>query len=251
MSEASDSHLWRTAKTLTIVVFLAAGLGAFFFFDLDRYASFEMLAAERANLAAWVDAHPVSAPLMLAGIYALVVLFSLPVAAFMTPVIGFLLGTVLGSIVAVVGATAGATALFLLARTAFGERWRGSVEKALRRFDHGFKENAFQYLLILRLIPVVPFFLLNILPAFAGVSLRSYVAATAIGVIPGAIVYASIGAGLDAVFARGEVPTWAIFRDPAVILPLGGLAVLATLPMIYRRWKNSKSGKHTEATPTI
>lgn len=251
MSEASASQIWRRAKPIAIIVFLAAGLGAFFFFDLHRYASFEMLAAERANLSAWVDAHRVGAPFMLAAFYALVVLFSLPVAAIMTPAIGFLLGVAMGSIVSVIGATAGATALFLLARTAFGERWRHSVEKTLQRFDRGFKENAFQYLLILRLIPVVPFFLLNILPAFAGVSLRSYVAATLIGIIPGAIVYASIGAGLDAVFARGEVPTWATFRDPAVILPLAGLAVLAALPMLYRRWKNSKSGKRTEATPTI
>ena len=248
-SEATGN--WRKAKPFAIAAFLAAGLGLFFAFDLHLYASFEVLAAERANLAAWVDANPVAAPAALMALYAMVVLFSLPVAAFLTPAIGFLLGTALGAAVVVVGATTGATALFLLARSGFGERWRDKVSGWLRRFDSGFQENAFQYLLILRLMPVVPFFVLNILPAFAGVPLRSYVAATFLGIIPGSIVYASIGAGLDAVFARGEVPTLAIFSDPAVILPLAGLAVLAALPMVYRRWKNSQRRGNTQAAPTI
>ncbi len=235
MSEAAASGFWRWARPVFILAFLVAGLGAFFAFDLHRFASFETLAAERANLAAWTDAHPVSAPLAMMALYALVVLFSLPIAAFLTPAIGFLLGTAIGAMVVVIGATIGATALFLLARTAFGSRWRQSVQNALARFDSGFRENAFQYLLVLRLMPVVPFFVMNILPAFAGVSLRNYVAATFLGIIPGSIVYSSIGAGLDAVFARGEVPTLALFSDPAIILPLAGLAFLAALPVAYRR----------------
>ena len=251
MSTAPTSNIWRIAKPLLILAFLAAGLATFFALDLQRFASFEVLGAERANLAAWIDNYPVAAPVALAVLYALVVLFSLPIAAFLTPAIGFLLGTPLAAVVVIFGATAGATALFLLARTAFGERWRHSVEGALKRFDGGFQENAFQYLLILRLMPVIPFFVLNILPAFAGVSLRSYVAATFLGIIPGVIVYASIGAGLDAVFARGEVPTLAIFSDPAVVLPLAGLAVLAALPVVYRRWKAGQNRSSAQAAPTI
>lgn len=251
MSEATASGSWRWTKPAGIIVFLMAGLAVFFSTGLNEYASFETLAAERGNLAAWVQAHPVSAPLAMGALYALVVLFSLPIAAFLTPAIGFLLGTVMATVVVVTGATVGATALFLLARTAFGERWRQSVQKTLSRFDSGFRDNAFQYLLVLRLMPVVPFFILNILPAFAGVSLRSYVAATFLGIIPGCIVYSSIGAGLDAVFARGEVPTLAIFSDPAVILPLAGLAILAALPVAYRRWKSSHPSDSTQAAPTI
>ena len=251
MGDKATSNIWRKTKPVMILAFLAAGLGAFFALDLQRFASFEMLAAERANLAAWVDGNPLAAPALLALIYALVVLFSLPIATFLTPAIGFLLGTAIGAATVVIGATIGATALFVLARTAFGERWRPAVDKALKRFDNGFQDNAFQYLLILRLMPVVPFFLLNILPAFAGVSLRSYVAATFLGIIPGAVVYASIGAGLDAVFARGEVPTLAIFSDPAVILPLAGLAVLAALPLVYRRWKGGPRNNGTQSAVSL
>jgi uncharacterized membrane protein YdjX (TVP38/TMEM64 family) len=251
VKQPATTGTWRKAKPFAIAAFLIAGLGAFFAFDLHQYASFEVLAAERDNLAALVDSNPIAAPAVLMALYALVVLFSLPVAAFLTPAIGFLLGTAMAAGVVVIGATLGATALFLLARSGFGERWRPSVERTLKRLDSGFQNNAFQYLLILRLMPVVPFFLLNILPAFAGVPLRSYVAATFIGIIPGSIVYASIGAGLDAVFARGEVPTLAIFSDPAVILPLAGLAVLAALPMIYRRWKNSQHRSDAQVTPNI
>lgn len=251
MSEATASGNRRWAKPVGIILFLVAGLAVFFSTGLNEYASFETLAAERGNLAAWVQAHPVSAPLAMGTLYALVVLFSLPIAAFLTPAIGFLLGTVMATVVVVTGATVGATVLFLLARTAFGERWRQSVQKTLSRFDSGFRENAFQYLLVLRLMPVVPFFILNILPAFAGVSLRSYVAATFLGIIPGCIVYSSIGAGLDAVFVRGEVPTLAIFSDPAVILPLAGLAILAALPVAYRRWRSSHPKDSTQAAPSI
>ncbi len=251
MNQSAATETWRKAKPFAIAAFLIAGLAAFFALDLHQYASFKVLAAERNNLAAWVDANPIAAPAALMALYAVVVLFSLPVAAFLTPAIGFLLGTAMGAGVVVIGATVGATALFLLARSGFGERWREKVRGWLHRFDKGFQENAFQYLLILRLMPVVPFFILNILPAFAGVPLRSYVAATFLGIIPGSIVYSSIGAGLDAVFARGEVPTLAIFSDPAVILPLAGLAVLAALPMIYRRWRNSQRRSDAQAAPTI
>ena len=251
MSKAATSNIWRKARPVLILAFLAAGLGAFFAFDLQRFASFEMLATERANLAAWVQVHPVAAPVALTGLYALVVLFSLPIASVLTLAIGFLLGTALGAVIVVIGATVGATLLFMLARTAFGERWRQSVQKTLSRFDNGFRDNAFQYLLILRLMPVVPFFILNILPAFAGVSVRSYVAATFLGIIPGSIVYSSIGAGLDAVFARGEVPTLAIFSEPAVILPLAGLAILAALPVAYRRWKDHQASARAQAAPSL
>ena len=251
MSEAATSGKKNKARPFIILGFLAAGLGAFFAFDLNQYVSFEMLAAERARLGAWVAANPVLAPLTMAALYALVVLFSVPIAVVLTPAIGFLLGTFLGATVVLFGATLGATGLFLLARSAFGERWRTKVEGALAKLDDGFDQNAFQYLLILRLIPVIPFFLLNILPAFTNISLRAYVAATFIGIIPGTIVYSSIGAGLDEVFARGEVPSLEVFSQSAVILPLAGLAILAALPVVYKRWRARQNRAAAKALPTI
>jgi uncharacterized membrane protein YdjX (TVP38/TMEM64 family) len=151
--------------------------------------------------------------------------------------------------VVAIGATAGATGLFLLARSAFGGRWRRPVERVLGKLDAGFRENAFQYLLILRLIPVVPFFLLNIVPAFVGISLRQYVLATFFGILPGTVVYCSVGAGLGVVFDRGEVPGLDLLKDPALILPLTGLALLAALPMVYKWVRGGKASPTTTPTP--
>lgn len=227
----------QTIRSMAIACLLLSGLFAFFAFELHQLISFENLATERQRLGDWVTDNPILAPLVMMGIYALAVLFSLPIAVVLTPGIGFLLGTAQGALVVLFGATIGASALFMLARSAFGERWRGKVQSTLAKLDNGFEDNAFQYLLILRLMPVIPFFVLNILPAFAGVSLRTYVAATFIGIIPGTIVYSSIGAGLDKIFARGETPSLAVFTDSAVILPLVCLAVLATLPLAYKKWR--------------
>ena len=251
MHDTSQASMKRWIKPAAIAGFLGLGIALFFGFGLQDLVTFETLAAERDRLHAWIDAHPIVAPAVLIAVYILAVVFSLPIAAVLTPAYGFLLGTFMGSAVVVVGATIGATLLFLLARSAFGERWRGKVEKSLQRLDGDFRKNAFQYLLVLRLMPVIPFFLLNILPAFAGVPLRAYVAATFIGIIPGSLVYSSIGAGLDAVFAKGEVPTLSIVADPAIIMPLAGLAVLAALPVVYRKWRASQNRSNPDrALPT-
>ncbi len=243
MAQSGFKSLFFRVKPWAVLALFAIAFGLFFWFDLHRLISFETLAQERDRLHGWVSDYPVLAPLAMLLVYAVITLLSLPAGAVMTLSIGFLLGTVWGAVVVAVGATLGATGLFLLARSAFGERWRPRVERALKRMDDGFDENAFQYLLILRLIPLMPFWLVNIVPAFAGVSLRTYVIATFFGILPGTIVYCSVGAGLDAVFARGEVPGVGLLTDPAIILPLAGLAVLATLPLIYRKWRGSQSGK--------
>lgn len=224
-------------RTWIILGLLVGALGLFFAFGLNELISFETLAAERDRLHNLVDAYPVLSALALTALYAAATLLSLPIATVLTLGTGFLLGTALASAVVAVGATAGATGLFLLARSAAGERWRKPVERALARLDDGFQDNAFQYLLVLRLMPIMPFWLLNIVPAFAGVTLRQYVSATFLGILPGVVVFCSVGAGLDAVFARGEVPGVAVLGDPALILPLAGLAVLAALPLAYRRWR--------------
>lgn len=227
----------RILRLVAVASVLAGGLGAFFAFDLHHLLSFESLAEERERLHAWVASRPILAPVAVSLVYALAVLFSLPVAAFLSVAAGFLLGTATGTIAVVSGATLGATGLFMLARSAFGERWRGKVSRVLQRFDEGFQENAFQYLLVLRLIPVIPFFLLNIAPAFAGVSARSFIASTFLGIIPGAIVYCSVGAGLGVIFAQGQVPNIETLLGREVMLPLLGLAVLAALPLVYSRWR--------------
>jgi uncharacterized membrane protein YdjX (TVP38/TMEM64 family) len=97
------------------------------------------------------------------------------------------------------------------------------------------------YLLVLRLVPLFPFFLVNLAPAFLGVPLSTYVVATLVGIVPGTFVYASVGAGLGAVLAAGGEPDLSIAWRPEVLGPLLGLAALACLPILYKRLK---AGRH-------
>jgi uncharacterized membrane protein YdjX (TVP38/TMEM64 family) len=144
---------------------------------------------------------------------------------------------VLGAIVAVIGATAGATVVFLIAKTALGDTLRAKAGPRIRRMEEGFREDALNYLLFLRLIPLFPFWLVNIVPAFLGVRLGVYLVGTFLGIIPGGIVYASVGNGLGAVFDAGGTPDLGIIFRPEILLPIMGLALLALLPVGYRKYK--------------
>jgi uncharacterized membrane protein YdjX (TVP38/TMEM64 family) len=224
---------WR----LVPLIVLVAGLAGFFALGLERYVTFDTLAQHRASLLAWVDGHPTLAPLAYVAVYIAVIACSLPGGTVLTVSGGFLFGTWLGGVYAVIGATLGATALFLAARTALGGFLRAKAGSALGRMEAGFRRDAFNYMLVLRLVPIFPFFLVNLAPALLGVPLRTYVTATALGIIPAAFVFASVGRGLGAVFDEGRAPDLSLVFTPPVLLPLLGLALLALIPVAYRRWK--------------
>ena len=133
------------------------------------------------------------------------------------------------------GATIGATLLFLAARSAFADLLRARAGSAIERMRAGFQENALNYMLFLRLIPAFPFFLVNLVPAFLGVRLSIYVIGTFIGIIPGAFVFALVGSGLGEVFERGGELSLESVLSTEIILGLAGLAILALLPILYRR----------------
>ena len=216
---------------LLLAVVAAFGLG------LDDYISFEQLERNRAQLRALVERHPLLAPLVFMLIYGAVIALSIPGGAILTMAGGFLFGVVAATCYVVLAATLGATVVFLIARTALGDSLRHKAGPAMRRMEAGFRENALSYLLFLRLIPVFPFWLVNLVPAFLGVPLRTYVVATLVGIIPGSLVYASVGNGLGAVFEAGGRPDLAIIFKPEIILPIIGLAVLAILPVAYKKIK--------------
>jgi uncharacterized membrane protein YdjX (TVP38/TMEM64 family) len=216
---------------------LVAGFIAFFALGFHRYLTFDALKTHRAELLDWVAARPVTAPVFYMLLYAVVVGFSLPGGAVMTVTGGFLFGTVLGATYAVIGATIGAVVLFLAARTALGDVLRAKAGGAVKRMEEGFREDAFSYLLVLRLVPLFPFFLVNLVPALLGVSLGTYVLATGLGIIPGALVYASVGNGLGAVFEAGSSPDLGILFTAPILLPIVGLCVLALVPVAYKRLK--------------
>jgi uncharacterized membrane protein YdjX (TVP38/TMEM64 family) len=214
---------------LLLAVVAALGLG------LDDYLSFEQLERNRAQLLDFVERHPLLAPLAFMLLYAAVIALSIPGGAILTMAGGFLFGVVAGTCYVVVAATLGATVVFLVAKTALGDSLRQKAGPAMRRMEAGFRDNALSYLLFLRLIPVFPFWLVNLVPAFLGVPLGTYVVATLIGIIPGSLVYASVGNGLGAVFEAGGRPDLGIIFEPRIILPIVGLAVLAILPVAYKK----------------
>jgi uncharacterized membrane protein YdjX (TVP38/TMEM64 family) len=180
----------------------------------------------------WVAVHPWAALLVFAGLYFVGVTFSLPGAVWMSLLAGALFGPWKGAALVVVAATGGATAIFMLARFGLAEA------QLARALTHGgalrqrLQDQAFWVLLGMRLMPVCPFWLVNLLSAAVGMRLWVYVSATFIGIIPGAVLYTATGSGLGVVLERGEAPDLGLIWHPEVLLPMVGLAVLALLPVI-------------------
>jgi len=165
-----------------------------------------------------------------------VVAFSLPGGAVMTVAGGFLFGPWLGAGLAVAGATLGACALFLSARYALAETLARRAGPLLGKLREELRRDGFWYLLALRLIPLVPFWLCNLAPALAGMPFPAYAAATFLGIIPATTVFAGIGAGLGQVLDAGGRPDLSVVFSPGVLLPLAGLAALSLLGAFGRRF---------------
>ena len=229
-------------KRLIPLALLAAATAVVLTFHLDRYLTLDALAHNRAVLAGFVGAHPLAAPAVFVAVYALAVALSLPGATVLTVAGGFLFGLGPGTLAVVLAATVGATAIFLAARSALGEPLKARAGPWLARLEAGFRDNALSYLLVLRLVPLFPFFVVNLVPAFLGVGLRTYVLATLVGIVPGSFVYASVGAGLDSMIAGagGGTITLADALTPEVIAALLGLSVLALVPAVYRRLRRRR-----------
>ncbi len=240
--------LARRLIPLAAIVLLA--LAAFLVFGRGAI-SLEALVRNRAVIDVFVTQHRVLAVLAYIGIYAGAVALSLPGAAFLTVSGGFLFGIFTGAAAAVIGATLGATVIFLVARSALGEPLLKRAGPRASQLAQGFRDDAFSYLLFLRLVPAFPFFLVNLVPAFAGVKLGTFVAATALGIIPGALVYAFAGTGLDSVIAAqksaydacmaaGRAGCHLVFNAGDVLTPeligaLIALGLLALLPALVKR----------------
>ncbi len=221
---------WR----LWPVAGLAAGLAVFLVLGLHEYFRLESLARNRDVLAGMVADHAVLAAIGFVALYAVVVALSLPVALVVSMAGGFLFGGVGGAVLNVIAASLGATALFLIARSTVGAFLRARAGPWLTRMEAGFHANEWSYMFILRLVPLFPFYIVNIVPALIGVRLTTFVVATFFGIMPGAIVYANLGAGADVILTAGETPGLDVFLAPQVALPIGGLVLLALLPIAYK-----------------
>jgi len=208
---------------------------------LNDYVSVEALREHRSALNSFVAERAVVAALAFTALYAVTTLLLLPVGTLLSIAGGFLFGITFGTIYVVVGATLGAAGIFLVARTALGDHFRAKAGPFMQRMEAGFRENAFSYMLVLRLVPLFPFFVVNVAPAFLGVSLRTYVVGTFIGIIPGTLVFILAGAGLGSVFDQGGTLTLQAILTPEIIAGLVGLSLLSLLPVVYKHLKARRS----------
>jgi uncharacterized membrane protein YdjX (TVP38/TMEM64 family) len=165
---------------------------------------------------------------------------SIPGGAFLTIASGFLFGVWIGGVLSVIGATIGAAGLFTVAKTAVGNFLQARVRKFITKLESDFDENAFYYLFMLRLIPVVPFWVLNVAPAFLGVSFAVFFWSTFFGIMPGSFVFAWVGTGLGTVLSQMEDPKIGDMITPDVLMPLFALGVLSVLPIVYQKVTGKK-----------
>ena len=223
-----------------LIIGIVAILGAYFLRD---YLTFDALTENREALIDFRNANYLLTVLVFIAIYTVVVAFSLPGATILTLTGGFLFATFPGFLFNVIAATLGATAIFSAARWGFGKQLGAKLEGSegvVKKIKDGIDENQWSMLFLIRLVPAVPFFLANLIPAFLEVPLRRFVISTFVGIIPGSIVYTSVGAGLGEVFAAGETPNLGIIFEPHILFPIIGLCVLAALPVIIKTVRGKK-----------
>lgn len=217
-------------------------LGAFFAFGGADYISLDWLKENRSILTTFVAQHPVWAVLGLIGLYAGLVAISFPGASLLTIFSGFMFGTIVGTSAVVVGATLGAIAIFLMSKSTFGDALAKRAGPAIDKLRDGFQRDAFSYLLVLRLAPAFPFWLVNIAAGLLGARLTTFAVTTFVGIIPGTFVYASIGAGAGALLDAGrELNLAGALLKPEILVPIIGLSLLSFLPMVLRKLQAPKA----------
>lgn len=229
----------RLSRYLPLAI-VVAGLATGYAMGLHRYLSLDYLATSGDALKAWAAAHPVLAPVGFFAAYALAVAFSFPAATVLTIFAGFLFGWFLAGALVAFAATLGATLVFLAARSAFGGSLRRYVSGRAGKLAAGFEEDAFSYLLVLRLAPIFPFFIVNIAPALFKVRVRTYVAATFIGILPATFAYTWLGQGVASVLAAKRAAGFETRISDLITTEITFafvlLALVAAIPIVVRRW---------------
>lgn len=247
-SDAGPSRRFRWQRAWPLALVLGV-LGLGYLLGLHRFISLDAVIREHEALQAWVSQNTVLAAAAYVAIYIVAVAASFPGASLLTIAGGFLFGVVAGTILTVLAATAGATCIFLAARTSLGEPLRARAGAFAQKLAKGFEDNAFLYLLSLRLQPVFPFWLINVAPALFSVSVGTYALATAIGIIPGTAAYTLLGDGLGSVIAAQEAAnpgcaaagTCAIeikaLVSPVLIAALIAMSLVALIPVAIKKWR--------------
>jgi uncharacterized membrane protein YdjX (TVP38/TMEM64 family) len=231
-------------RRLWPVALILVGIALFFTFDLDRYFDLALLRQYHQEWRDFVAANFLLASLFFILAYVLVVALSLPGGVILTLMGGYLFGALLATTYVVVAATIGASLLFLATRTSLAAMLQARAGPWLVRLQAGFQRDAWSYLLMLRLVPLFPFFVVNLVPAFLGVSLRCFAVTTFFGIIPGTFVYALVGSGLGDVLQSGAYFALDSVLSPKVLTGLFGLALLAALPIVVRHMASGRNRKN-------
>jgi uncharacterized membrane protein YdjX (TVP38/TMEM64 family) len=223
-------------RFLPLLVLVCLAVAGFIFLRGTGWAS---LARHQAQLTDWVGVHPIGSAALYVLAYVLTAALSLPQAALLTVAGGLLFGTVLGGVLAVTGATIGASILLVVVRSAFA----GTLSRQRDRIPQGVSDrlerDGFSYLLALRLVPLVPFWIVNLAAAVAGIRVAVFFPATLLGIAPASFVFSSIGSGVGGILAAGGTPDLSVLFSPRILLPLLGLAALSLLPVVFRRRKGA------------
>ena len=251
-AKANDGCAMRArVRRFVPVVLIVLAMAAVFATGAHRHISLETLVRHRMAIDAFIAAHGIAAVAAYVAIYIIVVALSIPGSLFMTIAGGILFGVAVGGIATVISATIGATIIFLIAKSACGENLVRRAGPLACKLADGFKADAFNYLLFLRLVPAFPFFLVNLVPALVGVKLPTFVAATVIGIIPAVFAFTFLGSGLDSVIAAQEHIYRAclaagradceihfdigMIATPRLLASLATLGVIALVPVIVKR----------------
>ncbi|MEH6403091.1 MAG: VTT domain-containing protein [Sneathiella sp.] len=256
MKVPSEENKGAGVKKYLPLLLLAMVFASFFIFGLDDYLTFKALSDNRDRLLSFVENHYLVALGLYFILYTILVAASVPGGLLLTVSGGFLFGWIIGGTLAVFAATVGAALLFLIAATSLGAALHKKAGPWLTKLEDGFKDNAMSYLLFLRLVPAFPFWLVNIAPAFLGVPMRTYIIGTFFGIIPGTMVFASLGTGLDSIiveqqdkFAKcqesGEIGCAMTFDvgslvTKEIILSFVALGVISLLPILIKRLRKAQ-----------
>jgi uncharacterized membrane protein YdjX (TVP38/TMEM64 family) len=184
--------------------------------------------AHKLELTDFVTAHAFGAAVIFMAVYVVAVALSLPIATLLTLMGGFLFGVGQGTIYVVSAATLGATIIFLVAKSALGASLRAKAGGLYQKIEKNMQENAVSYLLFLRLVPLFPFFLVNIVPALFKVPVRIFVLTTFFGIIPGSFVFVNLGQSLGELETLNDLVSWKILFSFAL------LGVFALVPTLYK-----------------
>jgi uncharacterized membrane protein YdjX (TVP38/TMEM64 family) len=236
---AARSPSWPVRK-LALALLVIAVVAVYHAFDLGQYLSFEFLKTHRERLLAYAHAHYAMAVAAFILLYCVTAAFSVPGDIFLTMVGGFLFGPLVGTLYVNIGATAGATLAFLAARYLLRDWVESKYGHQLGPIQEGFKQNAFSYLVTLRLIPAIPFVLVNLVSGLTRIEVGTFVRATSLGMIPASFVFAYAGRQLGMINSIKEI------ASPPVLLAFTLLGLLALTPVLYRRLAARRGKMDTE-----